>query len=106
LVQNPGSQNHSNGIVEPAGDTFVLDQQTYEQQNDPSTGLGPVFNARACSDCHQNPVSGGASQFAEIRAGHLDAGGNFVNPTVPMATASSKRSMTLRSKQSPRTSRS
>src|SRR5438552_13527651 len=48
----------------------------------PAPDLGPVFNARACSDCHQNPVSGGASQFTELRAGHLDANGNFVNPTV------------------------
>lgn len=85
LVQNPGSQSQSNGIAEPvAGDTYSIDQQIYEQENDASTGLGPVYNARACSDCHQNPVSGGASQFTELRAGHLDAKGNFVNPTVPI----------------------
>jgi CxxC motif-containing protein (DUF1111 family) len=29
-------------------------------------------------------VSGGASQFTELRAGHRDANGNFVNPTVPI----------------------
>ena len=85
LVQNPGSQSHSNGIEEPpGGDTYALDQQVYEQENDPSTGLGPVFNARACSDCHQNPVSGGASQFTELRVGHLDASGTFQNPMVPV----------------------
>jgi CxxC motif-containing protein (DUF1111 family) len=33
-------------------------------------------------DCHQNPVSGGSSQFTEVRAGHKDADGNFVNATV------------------------
>jgi CxxC motif-containing protein (DUF1111 family) len=82
LVQSPGSKSTSNGIAEPPGDTYLLDQQTYETTHDPTTGLGPVFNARACSDCHQNPVSGGASQFTELRAGHLDANGNFVNPTV------------------------
>jgi CxxC motif-containing protein (DUF1111 family) len=82
LVQNPGSKSTSNGIAQPPGDTYVLDQQIYETAHDPTTGLGPVFNARACSDCHQNPVSGGASQFTELRAGHLDANGNFVNPTV------------------------
>jgi len=82
LVQNPGSQSHSNGIAEPPGDTFANDQLVYEQENDVTTGLGPVYNARACADCHQNPVSGGASQFTELRVGHLDASGNFVNPTV------------------------
>ena len=84
LVQNPGSQSHSNGIAQPAGDSYANDQKVYETTHDPSTGLGPVFNARACSDCHQNPVSGGASQFTELRAGHRDANGNFVNPTIPI----------------------
>ena len=82
LSENPGSQSVSNGLAEPPGDTFALDQQNFEKTHDPSTGLGPVFNARSCAECHQNPVSGGASQFTEIRAGHLDANGNFVNPTV------------------------
>jgi CxxC motif-containing protein (DUF1111 family) len=82
VVHNPGSKSFSNGLAEPAGDTFALDQQIYETIHDVDTGLGPVFNARSCADCHQNPVSGGASQFTELRVGHLDANGNFVNPTV------------------------
>jgi len=86
LAQNPGSQSHSNGIPEPvAGDTYALDQQAYEQVHDVSTGLGPVYNARACAECHQNPVSGGASQFTELRVGHLDEKGVFQNPLVPIA---------------------
>ena len=84
LVQSPGSQSSSNGLVEPTGDSFELDQKIYETTHDVNSGLGPLFNARACSDCHQNPVSGGASQFTELRAGHRDATGNFVNPTVPI----------------------
>ena len=84
LAQNSGSQSVSNGIAEPPGDSYMLDQTKFEQDHDASTGLGPVFNARACADCHQNPVSGGSSQFTEIRAGHLDANGNFVAATVPI----------------------
>jgi CxxC motif-containing protein (DUF1111 family) len=84
LAANPGSQSTSNGIAEPPGDTYALDQQSYEQVHDVSTGLGPVYNGRACAECHQNPVSGGASQFTELRAGHRDASGMFVNPTVPI----------------------
>jgi len=84
LVANPGSQSTSNGIAEPPGDTFALDQQIYELIHDVNTGLGPVYNGRACAECHQNPVSGGASQFTELRAGHRDATGTFVNPTVPI----------------------
>src|SRR5262249_61389420 len=84
LEQNPGSQSVSNGIAQPPGDTYVLDQAKFEQDHDASTGLGPVFNARACADCHQNPVSGGSSQFTEVRAGHNDINGSFVAPTVPI----------------------
>jgi CxxC motif-containing protein (DUF1111 family) len=84
LATNPGSQSHNNGLAEPAGDTYALDQSIFELDHDASTGLGPVFNARACADCHQNPVSGGSSQFTEIRAGHLDANGNFVAATAPI----------------------
>lgn len=84
LAQNGGSQSVSNGIAQPPGDTYALDQTRFEQDHDASTGLGPVFNARACADCHQNPVSGGSSQFTEIRAGHKDANGNFVAATVPI----------------------
>jgi hypothetical protein len=82
LAQNPGSQSTSNGIAQPPGDDYALDQTTFEQDHDINTGLGPVFNARACAECHQNPVSGGSSQFTEIRAGHRDANGTFVAATV------------------------
>jgi CxxC motif-containing protein (DUF1111 family) len=84
LVQNPGSQSVSNGIAQPPGDTYALDQTRFERDHEASTGLGPVFNARACADCHQNPVSGGSSQFTEIRAGHNDINGKFVAATVPI----------------------
>jgi CxxC motif-containing protein (DUF1111 family) len=82
LADNPGSKSISNGFIEPPGDTFALDQQVYERIHDANSGLGPVFNGRACAECHQNPVSGGASQFTELRVGHVDANGNFANPTV------------------------
>jgi CxxC motif-containing protein (DUF1111 family) len=82
LTANSGSQSVSNGIAEPPGDTFALDQAQFERRHDPSTGLGPVFNATACVDCHNNGVTGAASQFTEQRVGHNDANGNFVNPTI------------------------
>jgi len=77
-----GAQSISNGIVEPTGDTFALDQQHFEENEDVKAGLGPVYNATSCVTCHQNPVTGGPSQITEIRVGHKDQNGNFVNPTV------------------------
>jgi CxxC motif-containing protein (DUF1111 family) len=82
LTVNPGSQSISNGIVEPPGDAFATDQAVFENIRDASTGLGPLFNGTSCVACHQNPVTGAASQITEIRVGHNDDNGNFVNPTV------------------------
>jgi len=42
-------------------------------------GLGPVYNAQSCRECHQNPVSGAISQITELRAGHNDAANEFVD---------------------------
>ena len=76
------AQSISNGIVEPPGDSFARDQQVYEENKAVADGLGPVYNATSCVVCHQNPNSGSASQITELRVGHTDANGNFVNPTI------------------------
>jgi CxxC motif-containing protein (DUF1111 family) len=47
-------------------------------------GLGPIYNAQSCRECHQNPVSGAVSQVTELRVGHLGTGGIFENPSVPI----------------------
>jgi CxxC motif-containing protein (DUF1111 family) len=77
-----GAHSISNGIAEPPGDTFARDQQVYERNETVAHGLGPVYNATSCVVCHQNPNSGAASQITELRVGHNDADGNFVNPTI------------------------
>jgi len=76
------AQSISNGIVEPPGDSFARDQQVYEKDKAVADGLGPVYNATSCVVCHQNPNSGSASQITELRVGHNDANGIFVNPTI------------------------
>ncbi len=70
-----GFDNHPNGLIDQA--TFDADRGTFDAQEDIGDGLGPVFNARSCGECHGNPVSGGSSQVTELRAGHFD-GHNFV----------------------------
>src|SRR5690349_19960225 len=81
-VSNPGSQSVGNGLPEPPGDSLALDQAAFEKVHDTSTNLGPLFNGTSCVTCHQNPVTGGAGQITELRVGHLDDNGNFVNPTI------------------------
>ena len=78
---NPGSQSTGNGMPEPTGTTFQEDQVTFEEEDGVDNGLGPVYNARGCVDCHQNPVTGGASQVTELRVGHT-SNGAFVNPSI------------------------
>ncbi|MEN3330908.1 MAG: hypothetical protein V7641_273 [Blastocatellia bacterium] len=78
-----GFDNLTNGFTDQA--TFDADKDTFEERDkilpdaNQGGGLGPVYNAQACAECHQNPVTGGISQITEMRAGHLDSAGNFVD---------------------------
>jgi CxxC motif-containing protein (DUF1111 family) len=40
-------------------------------------GLGPAFNGTSCAVCHNVPVIGGTGTIAELRAGRLNASGEF-----------------------------
>jgi CxxC motif-containing protein (DUF1111 family) len=80
LIENPGSRSHSNGMLADAD--FAAAQEVFEEEDGVDKGLGPVYNARSCAECHQTPVTGGSSQIAEFRVGHNDRFGNFVNPTI------------------------
>src|SRR5213593_1278581 len=62
--------------------THDADRGTFEERDDVVKGLGPVYNAQSCAECHQNPVTGGISQISELRAGHNDGSGNFVPATL------------------------
>ena len=73
----PGFDTVTNGAVDQA--THDSDRDQFEEPVAPADGLGPLYNATACVDCHQNPVTGGSSQISEMRAGHLEHG-VFVNP--------------------------
>jgi CxxC motif-containing protein (DUF1111 family) len=43
----------------------------FEESETIADGLGPTYNAQGCRECHQNVVTGGASQIAEHRTGRL-----------------------------------
>lgn len=46
----------------------------FEEVEGIDDGLGPTYNAQSCRECHQNVVTGGASQIAEHRTGRTDGG--------------------------------
>jgi CxxC motif-containing protein (DUF1111 family) len=78
-----GFDNKTNGLVDDA--THAADQAKFDEIEAISDGLGPLYNAQSCRECHQNPTSGGSSQVSELRVGHLGPHGQFVNPDIPIA---------------------
>ena len=84
LTEAPaGFDNKSNGMVDDA--THQADQEKFDETENVEDGLGPLYNAQACRECHQNPTSGGASQITELRVGHRGPDGRFRNPDIPIA---------------------
>ena len=78
-----GFDNKSNGVADDA--THQADQMKFEEVEQLSDGLGPLYNAQSCRECHQSPVSGAASQVTELRVGHQGPDGHFHNPDIPIA---------------------
>jgi Tol biopolymer transport system component/CxxC motif-containing protein (DUF1111 family) len=77
--QNFDSPNGFEPLGDPATEgTFLGDKAVFEKRDTVATGLGPVYNAQSCAECHQNRATGGVSQILEIRAGHSGPNGNFV----------------------------
>jgi CxxC motif-containing protein (DUF1111 family) len=78
-----GFDNKSNGVVDDA--THQADQAKFDEVEQVSDGLGPLYNAQSCRECHQSPVSGAASQVTELRAGHQGPDKRFRSPDIPIA---------------------
>jgi CxxC motif-containing protein (DUF1111 family) len=78
-----GFDNKSNGLVDEA--THQADLAKFDTVERLADGLGPLYNAQSCRECHQNPVSGSSSQVSELRVGHTGPDGRFHNPKIPIA---------------------
>jgi CxxC motif-containing protein (DUF1111 family) len=78
-----GFDNKSNGMGEDQ--THTADQEKFDDVENIADGLGPLYNAQSCRECHQNPTSGGNSQTAELRVGHIGPDHRFQNPSIPIA---------------------
>jgi CxxC motif-containing protein (DUF1111 family) len=77
-----GFDNKSNAVVDDQ--THRSDQANFEQFEAIFDGLGPLFNAQSCRECHQSPVTGGVSQVTELRVGHKSPDGKFQNAEIPI----------------------
>jgi CxxC motif-containing protein (DUF1111 family) len=72
-----GFDNGTNGLVDQP--THEADMLVFEERDSIAKGLGPVYNAQSCAECHQTPVTGSGSQVSELRAGHRNSSGAFVD---------------------------
>jgi CxxC motif-containing protein (DUF1111 family) len=88
LTEAPtGFDDMTNGAVDQ--NSFSTAETVFmEVEQVTPDGLGPVYNAQSCRECHQNVVTGGPSQVSELRAGHQDAKGNFVGATLTLRDGS------------------
>ncbi len=81
LVRSPNSPT-----IPPDECDFEAALEEFTGPEDIADGVGPVFNAVGCGDCHLVPSIGGFSQVVEKRAGYWDGarftdhpGGSFMH---------------------------
>jgi len=80
-----GFDSRTNGLAPQGPDFETIDEDNvnplasfndarfvFEEVETFDEGLGPIHNAQSCRECHQNVVTGGASQVAEHRTGHTE----------------------------------
>jgi len=78
-----GFDGQTNGLIDQK--THTADQEKFDEVEQISDGLGPLYNAQSCRECHQSPASGGVSQMSELRVGHRGPSGQFESPIIPIA---------------------
>ena len=59
------------GLTKDQRSSFDRGQVVFDSTFTPGTGLGPLFNADACGECHEDPVRGGVGD--EIASSALRA---------------------------------
>jgi CxxC motif-containing protein (DUF1111 family) len=59
------------------------DKKAFDEVETAEQGLGPVYNAQSCRECHQNPISGGPSQTLVKRA-VIRAAGTILDPDITL----------------------
>jgi CxxC motif-containing protein (DUF1111 family) len=72
-----GYDNQTNGFEAQAA--MDVDRGVFDEIEQISDGLGPIYNAQSCRECHQSPVSGTISQVTELRVGFFN-GETFTPP--------------------------
>src|SRR5262245_61491966 len=53
--------------------------EQFGEHDEDDEGIGPVYNARGCGECHGTPILGGSSQVVERRAGFFSFATGFID---------------------------
>jgi len=56
------------GLSAAEREQFEKGKAVFARVFTPETGLGPLFNAEACGECHESPVAGGVGDEVEVHA--------------------------------------
>jgi CxxC motif-containing protein (DUF1111 family) len=62
------------GLSRAERERFARGKVVFDSVFTPGTGLGPLFNAVACGECHEDPVTGGSGDEVEVHAAALKGG--------------------------------
>src|SRR5262245_37477240 len=65
------------GLTDAELRRFEAGREKFEKRFRPSTGLGPLYNAVSCGECHEDPTSGGPGDESEIQVSAYDAERRF-----------------------------
>ena len=59
------------GLDKAQLDQFSRGRAVFHREFTPETGLGPIFNANSCGECHEEPALGGQGDEVEIHVARL-----------------------------------
>ncbi len=72
------------GLTRAERDQFEKGRLVFNRQFTPETGLGPLFNAASCGECHEEPMAGGTGDEVELHATAFLVRGEKESPCDPL----------------------
>ena len=64
----PGPGEPIRGLTPEQLRNFEVGRDVFARTFEVADGLGPLFNAESCAECHEDPVNGGAGDEVEVHA--------------------------------------
>ena len=56
------------GLTREQLDRFARGKTVFDSTFTPATGLGPLFNATGCGECHEDPAAGGGRKMSFVKS--------------------------------------